>query len=89
MNYQLLLNCNKVHRADLDHSSTSEVECQREIRRGKTLTKEDQEHQKGLITTRHNTLPEYKVLKKHHYFIGKDDISSALVLQDLIERKIT
>jgi hypothetical protein len=57
---------------ELDHSSSSEVECQREIRRGVATVKERQERQKGLVTTRRNTLAESKVLKKHHYLVGKD-----------------
>jgi hypothetical protein len=73
---------------ELDHSSTSEAECQREIRKGKTLMKEEQEHQKILITTRRNTLAESKVLKKHPYLVGKDDLSSTIIREDLIERQI-
>jgi hypothetical protein len=73
---------------ELEHSSTPESECQREIRRGTNLMKEEQERQKRLLTTRFNTLNEPKFLKKHHYLIGKDDISSTIVLEALIERQI-
>jgi hypothetical protein len=44
--------------------------------------------QKGVVSTRHNTLSESKVLKKHPYLVGKDDLSSTLALEDLVERQI-
>jgi hypothetical protein len=44
--------------------------------------------QKGVIFTRRNTLAKYKVLKKHPYLIGKDDLSSTLALEDLVDPQI-
>jgi hypothetical protein len=41
---------------DNDHSTTSEIECQRQIRRGVTMIKEELIHQKGVVSTRNNTL---------------------------------
>jgi hypothetical protein len=50
--------------------------------------KEDHERQKGLVTTRRNTLAESKLFKKHPYLVEKDDLSSHLLRKDLIERQI-
>jgi hypothetical protein len=50
--------------------------------------KEELIHQKGVVSTRRNTLAKSKVLKKHPYLIGQDDLSSTLALADLVERQI-
>jgi hypothetical protein len=52
------------------------------------MMKEEHVHQKGVVTTRRNTLAESKALKKHPYLMGKDDLSSTLALEDLVERQI-
>jgi hypothetical protein len=35
----------------------------------------------------HNALAESKVLKKHPYLVGKDDLRSTLNIEDLVERQ--
>jgi hypothetical protein len=48
---------------ETDHSTASEVECQHQIRRGIMMIQEELVCQKGVVTTRHNTLAISKVLK--------------------------
>jgi hypothetical protein len=69
---------------ELDQSSTSEVECQHEIRGGVTIMKEEQGWQKGLV----RTIRQIKSLEKYPYLVGMGDLSSTIALEDLIERQI-
>jgi hypothetical protein len=56
--------------------------------RGIIMMKEELIHQKGVVSTRRNTLAESKVFKNHPYPIGQDDLSSTLALADLVEHQI-
>jgi hypothetical protein len=52
------------------------------------MMKEELIRQKGVVSTRCNTLTESKVLKQHPYLVGQDDLSSTITLEDLVERQI-
>jgi hypothetical protein len=51
------------------------------------MMKEEIVRQKGVVTTRRSILGESKFLKKYPYLVGKDDLSSTLDLEDLVERQ--
>jgi hypothetical protein len=50
--------------------------------------KEEQGRHNSLVMTRCNTLATLKVLEKHPYLVRKDDLSSTITLENLIEWQI-
>jgi 5'-3' exonuclease len=70
-----------------NHDAESEIQCQTEIRKGKAMMNTELERQKRLKIMKRRLLAESVFGTRHHALGDKDDFSSTLRREDLIDNK--